>query len=91
MTKLPKKITIPFYCDPGHGWIKVKKELLKLLNISDKITSYSYMRKEYAYLEEDCDQSLFYNTLKSNGCEVKYKEYYTNKESKIRSYESYHV
>lgn len=31
-----------FYADPGHGWVEVKRELLKELGIEDKISSYSY-------------------------------------------------
>ena len=38
-----------YYQDPGHGWIKVSNNLLNKLAINDKISSYSYMRKDYAY------------------------------------------
>lgn len=89
MIKLPKKLTIAFYEDPGHGWAKVKKELLHLLNIHDKISGYSYRRDEFAYLEEDCDLSLLCDKLKEINCEYKFKIYHSNKSSKIRSYASY--
>ena len=48
-----------FIEDPGHGWLKVPREELKQLDIEDKITSYSYMDSEYAYLEEDIDADVF--------------------------------
>ena len=49
-----------FYQDAGHGWLKVKKSELFKLGIADKITPYSYQYKEWAYLEEDCDLSTFF-------------------------------
>ena len=45
--------------DAGHGWLRVKISELKKLNISDKISSCSYIKGNYAYLEEDCDYSIF--------------------------------
>ena len=48
-----------FYEDPGHGWLKVPMEHLVKLGIADKITSCSYRDDTHAYLEEDCDLSMF--------------------------------
>ena len=45
--------------DPGHGWLEVRKSELVELGIAAKISSYSYMKGKMAYLEEDCDMSLF--------------------------------
>ena len=50
-----------FFEDAGHGWLSVKKTELKQLNIADKITSFSYMNGNSAYLEEDCDLTTFLN------------------------------
>lgn len=50
-----------YFTDPGHGWLKVKKSELVALGIADKISSYSYERGEWAYLEEDCDMGAFFN------------------------------
>jgi len=77
------------YSDPGHGWIKVKKSLLIKLGIADKISTYSYMRKDDAYLEEDRDASLLISALKAKGKTFEYKESVSNKSSKIRSYDYY--
>jgi hypothetical protein len=48
-----------YYTDPGHGWIRVKKQLLIQLNIAFDISNYSYMKGNFAYLEEDCDMGIF--------------------------------
>ena len=54
-----KMETYTFYSDPGHSWLKVKISELVELNIQDKISIYSYINGEYAYLEEDCDAGIF--------------------------------
>ena len=77
------------YNDPGHGWLKVKISLLRKLEIADKITNYSYMRNNYAYLEEDQDVSLFIATMEKNNIPYSIKGFNTNNRSKIRSYSRY--
>lgn len=78
-----------FYEDAGHGWMKVKKELLSEMRIADKITEFSYERGEYAYLEEDCDLTTFCRTYKAMyGEEFKVKTHYS-KRSAIRDYDCY--
>lgn len=77
------------YNDAGHGWCKVSKRLLNELNIADKITTYSYQRGDYAYLEEDCDYTTFYDAYKEKyGVEPKCQHFYSDR-SKIRNYEHY--
>ena len=77
-----------FYSDPAHGWLKVKKSLLIDLGISKKISSCSYMKNEYAYLEEDCDLTLLLNTLDSSNISYKIIEHSpANNESIIRGYQ----
>jgi hypothetical protein len=86
-----KSITI--YTDPSHGWAKVSiKELIKL-DIADKISTYSYIHKKgmNAYLEEDCDLSLYLNTLDNKNIKFRMIEKHTNKSSKIRSYSRYNL
>lgn len=84
-----KKMTVNCYSDPGHSWIKVPMRVLTNLNIQDKISNYSYKRKDFAYLEEDCDYTIFINALKESGIELKVINHSTNKQSKIRSYVPY--
>lgn len=85
-----KTITLQMFEDPGHGWVRFPKARLAALGIADKITSYSYQRKDMAYLEEDCDLSTLMTALRAAGYEeIKFKESWTNRSSKIRNYESY--
>ena len=77
------------YSDPGHGWVKVKKSFLKELGLADKISRFSYERKDYAYLEEHRDLSLFVRMLEYKGIPFEFKNNYSNKSSKIRTYLSY--
>ena len=78
-----------FYQDPGHGWVKVPKALLKDIEIDDKISSFSYMRTDWAYLEEDRDLAIFLSAMKTYGKHVYLDESHTNRSSKIRTYDSY--
>jgi hypothetical protein len=83
------KLSLNYYQDGGHGWVKISIDKLKQLGIADKISRYSYMRKNYAYLEEDCDLSTLYAAADKAGIEIRLKQYHTNKTSKIRSYDNY--
>ena len=91
------KRSYTFYCDPGHGWLKVSFKEIKALGIEDKITAHSYMRYNKnahswdIYLEEDCDATLFYEAKKARGEEIKPVYKYSQKSSKIRSYYYYNV
>ena len=77
------------YADPGHAWCKVPRSLLVKYGIADKVSPYSYQRGDSVYLEEDCDLTLLITTLHGAGKKVEFKEFHTNKSSKIRSYSSY--
>jgi len=82
------------YDDPGHGWLKVPKSKLLQLGIADNISSYSYMRGENAYLEEDSDCTKFCDALeKEKGSAINFSEivisHIGDKSSKIRSYACY--
>jgi len=87
-----KSMTYNYYSDPAHGWMKVPISHFKKYNIDpNKITMFSYMRNNHAYLEEDCDMTYFLNALKEKGINYKIYEYSTNKSSKIRSYERFQI
>jgi hypothetical protein len=87
----PQTFTFKHYTDPGHGWVAVKKKFLEEIGIADQITSYSYMKGQTAYLEEDQDASTLYNTLKGMGHDMVFLTKNTNKPHPIRSYEMYKV
>jgi len=81
--------TYNFYSDAGHGWLKVPKGKLAQLNIADKITPYSYMKGNFAYLEEDGDLSTFIEALKAKGEEFTYTSHNHPDCSPIREYDNY--
>lgn len=86
-----KQFTVTVYSDPGHAWAKVRKTVLTNLGIADKVSSYSYQRGDYAFLEEDCDLSLLMQALRDHGTDLRFVEKHTNNQSRIRSYEHYRV
>ena len=81
-----------FYSDPAHGWLKVPLSKIFELNILDQITGFSYLspNHDHVFLEEDLDVSIFLNSLSKKEREkFKVRQFYTNRESKIRSYVGY--
>lgn len=55
---------LTFLSDPGHGWLRVPYKLLEDWDIDILISDYSYRTKEFAFLEEDCDASIFIDEAK---------------------------
>ena len=88
-----KKATLNFYSDGSHGWVKTPKTLLVQLGIENQISGASYMKSEFAYLEEDQDATLLIESAKLKGVEIKIRECSGNgeKRSKIRGYASYEI
>lgn len=85
------KKTILFYADPGHGWAKVRRAELVDLGITEKISSCSYQKGEFVYLEEDCDLSVYMDALRARGItEIKFSgKTCATRQSRIRSFERY--
>jgi hypothetical protein len=48
------------------------------------------MKGDLAYLEEDCDLSLFVKVMRDRGVEPRFRDHIANKRSKIRGYDNYH-
>ena len=84
-----KSIKIHVFEDPGHVWARFPKARLARLGIADKISSYSYQRGAMAFLEEDCDLTVLVQALKHKGYEVKLTSSHTDRQSKIRNYQTY--
>lgn len=84
-----KSMKLTVYSDPGHAWCKVPITMLVKLGIEKNISTYSYQRNGYAYLEEDCDLTTLCKALKAKGINYTFIEKNTNKSSKIRSYSHY--
>lgn len=88
---MTKKISIKVFADPGHAWARFPKAKLVSLGIADKISPYSYQNGTNAFLEEDCDLSTLVSALKARGYEIKFNESHTNRQSKIRGYNTYRI
>jgi hypothetical protein len=84
-----KTFTVIVYSDAGHAWGKVKREVLRNLGIDHQVSSYSYQRNDYVYLEEDCDLYLLQKAMDEDNVRLKYIERRTDGRSKIRSYDRY--
>ena len=86
----PTKTTFTAYCDPGHGWVAVKRSFVEALGIADKITSFSDARGATVYLEEDQDVSTFVKAYEEKyGMTPYFTSKHTNNSSPIRSYDCY--
>ena len=88
---MAKKISIKVFADPGHAWARFPKAKLVSLGIADKISTYSYMNGPNAFLEEDCDLSVLLVALRDLGYDIEFKESHTNRQSKIRNYNTYKI
>lgn len=76
-----------FYSDPGHGWLAVPIEDVNKLGIVNKISRYSYLNGEMAYLEEDCDFEVFFNAyVNEHGVAPKWKSITLNNNCAVRNY-----
>ena len=81
--------TYVFVEDPSHAWLAVTiKELIEL-GIADKISCYSYVKGNIAYLEEDCDANLFIKAYKEKYAEVPKWEKVSVENTPIRNYQHY--
>ena len=84
-----KTLSLQFYSDPGHGWLKTPIKLLEQLEIHDQISPYSYVKNTCAYLEEDADAYLFSKAIEKAGIQVKVTSHTCNRQSAIRNFQSY--
>ena len=83
-----------FFHDPGHGWLEVSIDQIIELNLLERISGYSYVKRvgenvTMAYLEEDCDAPLFIEAWKAKGRRFIYNEIYQDRESPIREYRGF--
>jgi hypothetical protein len=87
-TKIRTRL-VQVYADPAHAWAKVRLKDLFILGIAEKITRFSYERGDYVYLEEIQDLLVYREAIEATGVKLKFKENWTNRRSKIRSYSCY--
>jgi hypothetical protein len=83
--------TFDYIQDGGHGWVKVPLSLLLDLGIHSQISTYSYLRKSFAYLEEDCDLARFFDAFNARfGTDPQLRSRIAReKQSKVRGYDRY--
>ena len=75
---------------PATTGLKVPKSLLLELGIAHRVSVFSYERGDYAYLEEDCDATLFIEAyLDHYGRKPRFIEQHTDRSSRIRNYQHY--
>lgn len=86
----PKQV-IQLYHDPGHGWAKVERKQLVALGIIQRITSCSYEKGAYVYLEEDCDVQTLLAAFEEAHVNVEFRSKYANRQSRIRGYEPFRL
>ena len=59
------------------------------MGISAHISSFSYIKNGWAFLEEDKDLMTFMEAMQKSGQSVTFKDRHSNKSSRIRNYDSY--
>lgn len=92
-----KRKPITLHEDAGHGWYAVKRRALKELGLLSSITRFSYQKGDTVYLEEDCDATLFFESIRAifglkEPVRVKLGDVHIAKfynSSPIRNYESF--
>lgn len=80
---------LKFYSDPGHGWLRAPRTLLKKLEIEDQISSYSYQFNNWVYLEEDRDMAVFQKGIHDAGQRIIVTYHDAKGSSTIRTFERY--
>lgn len=78
-----------FHFDTNHGWLTVKRDIIKALGLANEISSSSYQKGETVYLEEDRDAPMVLDALDSQGISYTTSFRGVNCDSRIRGYESY--
>jgi hypothetical protein len=81
--------TYNFFADGGHGWLEVPLEDVRAVGVWDSITTCSYVKSNYAYLEEDCDASAFVRAVRAAGWRVNFLDHYVDGDSIIRRYKRF--
>lgn len=83
------KKTYIWHSDGGHAWLAVKKQELIDLGIETKISPYSYRKGNTIYLEEDCDATVFCDTMEKQGFTLEFTEKDHGDYAPLRGYSRY--
>ena len=83
-------LRLDYYADPAHGWYRARRSWLATYKVADKVSTCSYERGEYVYLEEDCDGPLLIRAAEAAGMVVKVVEHKPAQgDSSIRNMDRY--
>jgi hypothetical protein len=83
-------LRLDYYADPAHGWFRVRRAALTKFGVADKVSTCSYERGEYVYLEEDCDGPVLIRAAEAAGAAVRIVEHKpANGDSHIRNMDRY--
>jgi hypothetical protein len=83
-------LELNFFSDPAHGWLEVPINLVKELNLGQKITKFSYIKGDFAYLEEDQDAPAFMREANQKGIFFTLTDIF-QENSPIRSFRSFSI
>ena len=87
---MAKQFTITVYADPLNMFAKVKRQVINDLGIASHISSSSHQRDDYVFLSDEGDDiDILCQRINEHGTAIKFVEKYTDKPSRIRSYERY--
>ena len=80
-----------FWETEGHGYLKVPYTKIYDLDIEDEITEYSYWSgsKNYVFLEEDLDLSIFLKAIDKEFDDIVKEPFNYTDQSIIDNYEPY--
>ena len=81
-------IKIKYYHDAGHGWLAVKRNLLRESGLEEEISAFSYQKGQTVYLEEDCDAYKFVKAMEAKGYAFDVDHRHTERPP-IRNYAGY--
>ena len=83
-----KKTPYTYHQDPSHGWLAVPRARLNALGILLDISRYSYQRRDYVFLEEDCDLARFVHALRARNIQPDFVEVFADP-CPIRDYDRF--
>lgn len=79
------KLSLVIFEDPGHAWLRVPQAVLQNIGVAPgDISTYSYRKGKYAYLEEDCDAPVAVKQFVAAGIAIDVKVHYCNNDSSVR-------
>lgn len=84
---LPDASAVPLFRkidDSAHGWLEVPKQLIAQLRIATRISRFSYVNRNYVYLEEDCDMTLFMDAMRRMNYDFRISETYCDGDCFVR-------